>query len=88
MLQLKLFCLAASPRGLVSDKSNEDISKTGLIEAKCLKSKKNSKINDQVNDQSFYDKHKVRVPELKKTSSKRLLYINTNGNVTLSNKIL
>ena len=32
------------------------ISKIRLIETKCPKSKKNSKINDLVNDQSFYDK--------------------------------
>ena len=32
------------------------ISKIRLIETKCPKSKKNSKISDLVNDQSFYDK--------------------------------
>ena len=45
-LQPKLFWLAASPNVLVSDKSNEDVRQIGLIEIKCPKSKKNSKIND------------------------------------------
>ena len=52
VLQPKLFWLAATLDGLVSDKSNEDIRQIGLIEIKCPKSKKNSKINDLVHDQS------------------------------------
>ena len=66
MLQPKLFCLAANPRGLVSDKSSDGISKTGLMEIKCPKSKKNIKIFDLLNDQSFYDKDNVGVPVLEK----------------------
>ena len=46
VLQPKLFWLAASPDGLVSDKSNENVRQIGLIEIKCPKTKKNSKIND------------------------------------------
>ena len=66
LLQPKLFWLAASPDGLVSDKSNEDVRQIGLIEIKCPKSKKNSKINDLVHDQSFYVKYEDGVPVLKK----------------------
>ena len=66
VLQPKLFWLAASPDGLVSDKSNEDVRQIGLIEIKCPKSKKNSKINDLVHDQSFYVKYDDGVPLLKK----------------------
>ena len=66
VLQPKLFWLAASPDGLVSDKSNEDVRQIGLIEIKCPKSKKNSKINDLVHDQSFYVKYEDGVPVLKK----------------------
>ena len=66
MLQPKLFWLAESPDGLVSDKSNEDVRQIGLIEVKCPKSKKNSKINDLVHDQSFYVKYEDGVPVLKK----------------------
>ena len=62
----KLFWLAASPDDLVSDMSNDNISKIGLIEIKCPKSKKNSKISCLVNDQSFYVKYEDRVPELKR----------------------
>ena len=58
--------MAASPEGLVSDKSNEDARQIGLIEIKCLKSKKNSKINDLVHDQSFYVKYEDGVPVLKR----------------------
>ena len=65
VLQPKLFWLAASPDGLVSDKSNEDVRQIGLTEIKCPKSKKNSKINDLVHDQSFYVKYEDRVPVLK-----------------------
>ena len=61
-----MFWLAASPDGLVSDKSNEDVRQIGLIEIKCPKSKKNSKINDLVHDQSFYVKYEDGVPVLKK----------------------
>ena len=66
VLQPKLFWLAASPDGLVSDKSNEDVRQIGLIEIKCPKSKKNSKINDLVHDQSFYVKYDDGVPLPKK----------------------
>ena len=66
MLQPKLFWLAASPDGLVSDKSNEDVRQIGLIEIKCPKSKKNSKISDLLHDQSFYVKYEDGVPVLKK----------------------
>ena len=66
VLQPKLFWLAASPDGLVSDKSNEDVRQIGLIEVKCPKSKKNGKINDLVRDQSFYVKYEDGVPVLKK----------------------
>ena len=65
-LQPKLFWLAASPNVLVSDKSNEDVRQIGLIEIKCPKSKKNSKINDLVHDPSFYVKYEDGVPVLKK----------------------
>ena len=58
--------MAASPDGLVSDKSNEDARQIGLIEIKCPKSKKSGKINDQVHDQSFYVKYEDGVPVLKK----------------------
>ena len=61
-----MFWLAASPDGLVSDKSNEDVRQIGLIEVKCPKSKKNGKINDLVRDQSFYVKCEDGVPVLKK----------------------
>ena len=64
VLQPKLLWLAASPDGLVSDKSNEDVGQIGLIEIKCPKSKKNSKINDLVHDQSFHVKYKDGVPVL------------------------
>ena len=37
-----------------------------MIEIKCPKSKKNSKINDLVHDQSFYVKYEDGVPVLKK----------------------
>ena len=57
VLQPKLFWLAASPDGLVSDKSNKDVRQIELIEIKCPKSKKNSKINDLVHDHSFYVKY-------------------------------
>ena len=43
VLQPKLFWLAASPGGLDSDKSNEDVRQIGLTEMKCPKSKRNSK---------------------------------------------
>ena len=66
VLQLKLFWLAASQDGLVSDKSNEDVRQIGLIEIKCPKSKKKSKINDLVHDQSFYVKCEDGVSALKK----------------------
>ena len=66
MLQPKLFWLAESPDGLVSDKSNEDVRQIGLIEIKCPKSKKNSKISDLVHDQSFNVKYEDGVPVLKK----------------------
>ena len=66
VFQPKLFWLAASPDDLVSDMSNDIIIKIGLIEIKCPKSKKSSKINDLVNDQSFYVKYEDRVPELKR----------------------
>ena len=46
VLQSKLFWLAASPDGLVLDKSNEDVLQIGLIKIKCPQSKKNSKIGD------------------------------------------
>ena len=88
VLQPKLFWLAASPDGLVSDKSNEDVRQIGLIEIKCPKSKKNSKISDLLHDQSFYVKYEDGVPVFKKRSSKRLLYTNTNGNGVFSNNIL
>ena len=58
--------MAASPGGLVSDKSNEDVRQIGLIEIKCPKSKKNSKINDLIHDQLFYVKYENGVPVLKK----------------------
>ena len=48
VLQPKLFWLAASPDGLVSDKLNEDVGQIGLIKIKCPKSKQNNKINDPV----------------------------------------
>ena len=64
-LQTKQFWLAASPDGLVSDKSNKDVRQIGLIEIKRPKSKKNSKINDMVHDQSFYVKYENGVPVLK-----------------------
>ena len=66
MLQAKFFCLTVSPDGLVSDKLNEDVRQIGLIEIKCPKSKKNSKINDLVHDPSFYVKYEDGVPVLKK----------------------
>ena len=66
VLQPKLFWLAASPDSLVSDKSNEDVRQIGLIEIKCPKSKKNSKISDLLHDQSFYVKYEDGVPVLKK----------------------
>ena len=87
MVQPKLFWLAESPDGLVSDKSNEDVRQIGLIEVKCPKSKKNSKINDLVHDQSFNVKYEDGVPVLKKRSSKWLLYSNTNDNEDFSNYI-
>ena len=62
VLQPKLFWLAASPDGLVSDKSIEDVRQIGLIEIKCPRSKTNSKINDLVHDQSFYVKYEDGVP--------------------------
>ena len=37
-----------------------------MIEIKCTKSKKNSKINDMLYDQSFYVKYEDGVPVLKK----------------------
>ena len=49
MLQPELFRLAARPDSLVSDESNENIRKIGLIEMK----NKNNKMNDLVHDQSF-----------------------------------
>ena len=66
VLQPKLFCLTVSPDGLVSDKSNEDVRQIELIEIKCPKCKKNSKINDLVDDPSFYVKYEDGVPVLKK----------------------
>ena len=63
VLQPKLFWLAASPDSLVSDKSNEDVRQIGLIEIKFPKSKKNSKINDLVHDQSCYVKCEYEVPK-------------------------
>ena len=58
--------MAASPGGLVSDKSNEDVRQIGLIEMRCPKSKRNSKTNDLVHDQSCYVKYQDGVPVLKK----------------------
>ena len=49
VLQPKLFWLAARPDSLVSDESNENIRKIGLIEMK----NKNNKMNDLVHNQSF-----------------------------------
>ena len=66
MLQPKLCWLAAGPGGLVSDKSNEDVRQIGLTEMKCPKSKRNSKTNDLVHDQSCYVKYQDGVPVLKK----------------------
>ena len=66
VFQPKLFWLAASSDDLVSDMSNDNISKIGLIEIDCPKSKKSSKISGLVNDQSFYVKYEDRVPELKR----------------------
>ena len=61
-----MFWLTASPDGLVSDQSNEDVGQIGLTEIRCPKSKKNSKVNDLVHDQSFYVKDEDGVPVLKK----------------------
>ena len=66
VLQPKLVWLVVSPDGLVSGKSNEDVRQIGLIEIKCPKSKKNSKINALVHDPSFYVKYEDMVPVLKK----------------------
>ena len=66
VLQPKLFRLASSSDGLVSDRSNEDVRQIGLMGIKCPKSKQNSKINDLVHDQSFYVKYEDGVPVLKK----------------------
>ena len=64
---LNCFCwLQAGLVGLVSDKSNEGVRQTELIEIKCPKSEKNSKISDLVHDQSFYVKYEGGVPVLKK----------------------
>ena len=57
-----LFWLAASPDGVVSDQPNEDVRQIGLMEIKCPKSKKSSKINDLAQDQSFYVTYEDRVP--------------------------
>ena len=65
VLHPKLFWLAASPDGLVPDKSNEDVRQIRLIKITCPKSKKNSKINDLAHDQSFNVKYEDGVAVLK-----------------------
>ena len=80
--------MAASLDDLVPDKSNDNISKIGLIEIKSPKSKKSSKINDLVHDKSFYIKYEDRVPGIKKKIFQSATIQNTNGSETLSNKIV
>ena len=53
VVQPLLFWLAASPDGLVTDKSNES-DYTGLLKIKCPKTKRNRKIEELVSDETFY----------------------------------
>ena len=52
VIQPNLFWLAASPDGLISDKTDD--TGFGLIEIKCPKSKKNQNVRNLVNDPTFY----------------------------------
>lgn len=52
VIQPNLFWLAASPDGLISDKS--DGQKIGLIEIKCPRSKKYDTPEEMLNDKNFY----------------------------------
>ena len=63
VVQPHLFWLAASPDGLVTDKTGNAI---GLLEIKCPKSKKNSSPEELVNDDKFYVSLVDGKPELKK----------------------
>ena len=56
IIQPNLFWLVASPVGLISDRSNECSNVIGLVEIKCPKTKKNHKLNQLLNDPSFYIK--------------------------------
>ena len=71
---MTLFWLAASPDGVVSDYSNEDVRQIGLIEIKSPKSKKNSETSDLVQDQSFYVIYEDGVPVLKKIIQTAFIY--------------
>ena len=52
IIQTKLFWLGASPDGVIFDKQN--IPHIGLLETKCPYTKRNSSIEDIVNDNKFY----------------------------------
>ena len=62
VVQPHFFWLAASPDGLVADKTGDAI---GLLEIKCPKSKKNSSPEELINDDKFYVSLVDGKPELK-----------------------
>lgn len=63
VIQPNFFWLAASPDGLVTDKTEDA---TGLLEIKCPKSRKNSSPDELINDDKFYVSLVDGKPELKK----------------------
>ena len=67
VIQPSLYCLAASPDGMVPDK--ESTQNPGLIETKCAFSKRNATPLEMVHGKSFYVEMKNGQPVLKNTHS-------------------
>ena len=65
VIQPKLFWLAASPDGLVSDESDDRL--VGLIEIKCPKTRRNSSPEELLKEDKFYMNYVDGKPQLKKT---------------------
>ena len=54
IIQPIIFWLAASPDGLINDKSSDNENTSGLVEIKCPKSKRSATITELLADKSFY----------------------------------
>ena len=64
---IQLYCLAASPDGLITDKSSTPI--LGLIEIKYPFSKRNLHPQDMLKDKNFYVELRDGMPHLKEEHS-------------------